>query len=191
MSKIKFKLKSVCTTYVKDTNGKLYKLKPGLNTLELEHDDYVSLATALGIRVKHNANSVAKESSDSSKLNEKLVDTPEQLSTNKDTVDNTAADIVDDTDKDTVDNAVADIVDDVVDDIVEDIVDDTVKNDTADEVDTDANDEVVDDLDSSATIDYSSWSYNKLKAEYKKITGTNCRLKKGDVIAFLQEHRNV
>jgi hypothetical protein len=38
--------------------------------------------------------------------------------------------------------------------------------------------------------DYSTWSYTKLKAEYKAITGKMCKLKKEDVIAFLQEHNS-
>ena len=162
MSKTKFKLKSVCTTYVKDTKGKLYKLNPGLNTLELDYDDYVSLSTALGIRVKHN-NTETTDTKDSHNPSERTVEESEQHSEVKNVVDNTNKDIVDSADKD----------------------------DNTDEVNTDTNDDDVDDLDNSDTIDYSSWSYNKLKSEYKKITGTNCRLKKGDVIAFLQEHSNV
>ena len=168
MSKIKFKLKSVCTTYVKDTNGKLYKLNPGLNTLELNYDDYVSLATALGIRVKHKSDTVVKHTSDSSKISESPVTESEQQSTAADTVDSTDKDIVNDVVKDNTNNG-----------------------DTTDAADTDTNNEPIDNLDNLDTIDYSSWSYNKLKSEYKKITGTNCRLKKGDVIAFLQEHNNV
>ena len=163
MSKIKFKLKSVCTTYVKDTKGKLYKLNPGLNTLELDYDDYVSLATALGIRVKHNNNTETTDTEDSHNPSERTVEESEQQYEVKNVVDNTDKDIVDSADKD----------------------------DNTDEVNTDTNEDAVDDLDNSDTIDYSSWSYNKLKSEYKKITGTNCRLKKGDVIAFLQEHSNV
>ena len=38
------------------------------------------------------------------------------------------------------------------------------------------------------SVDYDSMTYNELKAEYKKVTGENCKLKKADVIAFLQEH---
>lgn len=187
MSKIKFKLKSVCTTYVKDIKGKLYKLNPGLNTLELERDDYVSLATALGIRVKHKSDTVAKDSSDSINHNEHHVSESDQQPTVKDIVDDTAKDTLDNTDKYTVD----DVVKDSVDDVDKNTVDGTSNSDTTDTADIDTNDEVVDDLDNSDVIDYSSWSYNKLKSEYKKITGTNCRLKKGDVIAFLQEHSNV
>ena len=171
MSKIKFKLKSVCTTYVKDTKGKLYKLNPGLNTLELDYDDYVSLSTALGIHVKHSSDNVDKDSSESSKLNDRHVEEYDQQSTVKDIAD--------------------DVVKDAVDSVVKDAVDSTSNNDTTDESDTETNGEVDDDLDNSDIIDYSSWSYNKRKSEYKKITGTNCRLKKGDVIAFLQEHSNV
>ena len=36
--------------------------------------------------------------------------------------------------------------------------------------------------------DYSTWSTTKLKAEYKSITGNNCKLKKDEIISFLQEH---
>ena len=39
-------------------------------------------------------------------------------------------------------------------------------------------------------VDYTSMSYNKLKAEYKAITGKYCKLKKDEVIAFLQEHHS-
>lgn len=39
-------------------------------------------------------------------------------------------------------------------------------------------------------VDYSTWSYTKLKAEYKAITGKACKLKKDEVIAFLQEHNS-
>ncbi len=39
-------------------------------------------------------------------------------------------------------------------------------------------------------VDYASMSYNKLKAEYKAITGKYCKLKKDEVIAFLQEHHS-
>lgn len=40
------------------------------------------------------------------------------------------------------------------------------------------------------SVDYTTWSYTKLKAEYKSITGNPCKLKKDEVIAFLQEHDN-
>lgn len=187
MSKIKFKLKSVCTTYIKDTNGKLYKLNPGLNTLELNYDDYVSLATALGIRVKHKSDTEAKHTSDSSKISKSPVTEHDQQSTATDIVDDTVKDIVDNINE----NAVDDVDENTVDNISDSNTTDEVDTDAADVADTDTNNEPMDDLDNSDTIDYSSWSYNKLKSEYKKITGTNCRLKKGDVIAFLQEHSNV
>lgn len=40
----------------------------------------------------------------------------------------------------------------------------------------------------SKSTDYASMSYNKLKAAYKELTGKSCKLKKEDVIEFLQEH---
>lgn len=190
MSKIKFKLKSVCTTYVKDANGKLYKLNPGLNTLELNYDDYVSLATALGIRVKHKSDAMDKHTSNSSKISKSPVTESEQQSTFTDIVNDTVKGIVDSIDE----NSVDDVDENTVYKTSDSNTTDEVDTDTTDAADTDTNNEPMDDLDNldnSDTIDYSSWSYNKLKSEYKKITGTNCRLKKGDVIAFLQEHNNV
>ena len=44
--------------------------------------------------------------------------------------------------------------------------------------------------DAKEEVDYSTWSYTKLKAEYKAITGKACKLKKDEVIAFLQEHNS-
>ena len=44
--------------------------------------------------------------------------------------------------------------------------------------------------DKEGEVDYSVWSYTKLKAEYKRITGKACKLKKDEVVAFLQEHNN-
>jgi hypothetical protein len=31
-------------------------------------------------------------------------------------------------------------------------------------------------------------SYTELKAKYKEVTGKSCKLKKDEIIAFLQEH---
>lgn len=39
-------------------------------------------------------------------------------------------------------------------------------------------------------VDYTTWSYTKLKAEYKTITGKVCKLKRDEVIVFLQEHNS-
>lgn len=37
-------------------------------------------------------------------------------------------------------------------------------------------------------VDYTTMTYNELKAKYKEVTGNSCRLKKDEIIAFLQEH---
>lgn len=42
----------------------------------------------------------------------------------------------------------------------------------------------------SNKVDYSAMSYTELKAEYKRITGESCKLKKAEVIKFLQERDN-
>ena len=39
-------------------------------------------------------------------------------------------------------------------------------------------------------MDYTTMSYVQLKAEYKKVTGKSCKLKKDEIIAFLQEHNS-
>lgn len=43
---------------------------------------------------------------------------------------------------------------------------------------------------SAELIDYTTWSFTKLKAEYRELTGKPCKLKKDEVISFLQEHKN-
>ena len=50
MVKLQLTLKSDKPNFVHALNGKSFKLQPGANTLILEYDDYVSLATALGIK---------------------------------------------------------------------------------------------------------------------------------------------
>lgn len=44
--------------------------------------------------------------------------------------------------------------------------------------------------DKKEEVDYTTWTASQLKAEYKRITGKTCKLKKDEIIAFLQEHNN-
>lgn len=72
------------------------------------------------------------------------------------------------------------------------VVDELIKEDDNKEADKSV-EEVKEELvkePEDESIDYSSWSVTKLKAEYKAITGTPCKLKKDEIIAFLQEHNN-
>lgn len=180
MSKIKFNLKSVCSITIKDANGKAYRLKQGTNTLELDTGDYLALTKSLGLKPtllrnkQHTPKQVAKPAA---KTNDMQDQQPKQELQ--------------------VDNAPS-LESDKVEEIVESVSESTAEHtDEAKEQDhaesADDTKELIDDTAHTyaAHTDYSTWSYNELKAEYKNITGNNCRLKKGEIIAFLQEHENV
>ena len=118
MIQLKLKLNSKKPTTVYAANGKTYQLNPGSNVLNLEYEDYLSLAKALGIKPVDNKKQEEPENK------EKKEDNPSEEQ---------AVDLV------------------------------------------------------NAGADYSAWSLKQLKSEYKKITGENCKLKKDDIILFLQE----
>ena len=118
MIQLKLKLNSKKPTTVYAANGKTYQLNPGSNVLNLEYEDYLSLAKALCIKPVDNKKQEEPENK------EKKEDNPSE----KQEVD--------------------------------------LVNEGA---------------------DYSAWSLKQLKSEYKKITGENCKLKKDDIISFLQE----
>lgn len=162
MVKLTLTLNSRHSKSVYSKNGKLYKLRPGTNTLELEYADYVALAKALSITPVENPdeNSVAKEDNVSSE---------ETL-----TASNSTTEMTDTHSEETTNDCSVE------------------KESESTQVSTDEDLKVCDDSNkSSNVIDYSTWSFNKLKSEYKSITGSPCKLKKDEVIAFLQEHGNV
>lgn len=181
MSKIKFNLKSVCSITIKDANGKAYRLKQGTNTLELDAEDYLALTKSLGLKPtllrnkQHTPKQVAKpavkpnDTQDQQPKQELQVDNAPSLESDK--VEE-AVESVSESNTESTDEAKEQEPTESVDEVKEPIEDTTDAEDTA-------------------HIDYSTWSYNELKAEYKNITGNNCRLKKGEIIAFLQEHENV
>ena len=181
MSKIKFNLKSVCSITIKDANGKAYRLKQGANTLELDTDDYLALTKSLGLKptLLRNKQHTHKQAA---KPAVKTNDTQDTQSKQELQVDNAPS-----------------LESDKVEEVVESVSEsNTESTDEAKEQDhaesADDTKELIDDTahtEDTAHIDYSTWTYNELKAEYKNITGNNCRLKKGEIIAFLQEHENV
>ena len=118
MIQLKLKLNSKKPTTVYAANGKTYQLNPGSNVLNLEYEDYLSLAKALGIKPVDNKKQEETENK------EKKEDNPSE-------------------------EQEVDLV--------------------------------------NECVDYSAWSLKQLKSEYKKITGENCKLKKDDIISFLQE----
>ena len=196
MVKLQLTLKSDKPNFVHALNGKSFKLQPGANTLILEYDDYVSLATALGIKPIDNEIKQDVECSRDDHL-----DTHEQACTHDEALDEHALETVDSSteteqhiDVDNVDNADnADNVDNVENN---DNTDSTEQNtiENTDEPSQDA--ELADSIESNTAeveteakkelIDYSSWPISRLKSKYKSVTGNVCKLKKDEIIEFLQ-----
>ena len=188
MVKLQLTLKSDKPNFVHALNGKSFKLQPGANTLILEYDDYVSLATALGIKpidneikqdvecsrddhldtheqaCQHDAACDAAldehvfETLDSSTETEQHIDVDN--AENNDNADSTAQEIIENKDESSQDAE----------------LEDSIESNTA-EVETEAKKEL---------IDYSSWPISRLKSKYKSVTGNACKLKKDEIIEFLQ-----
>lgn len=190
MVKLQLTLKSDKPNFVHALNGKSFKLQPGANTLILEYDDYVSLATALGIKPIDNEIKQDVECSRDDHL-----DTHEQACTHDETLDEHAFETLDssteterpiNTDNtDNTDNAdYTDNTDSTEQEIIENTdessqgaeLEDSIESNTT-EVETEAKKEL---------IDYSSWPISRLKSKYKSVTGNVCKLKKDEIIEFLQ-----
>ena len=208
MVKLQLTLKSDKPNFVHALNGKSFKLQPGANTLILEYDDYVSLATALGIKPIDNEIKQDVECSRDDHLDaheqacthdealdehtfetlDSSTETEQPISTdntdNTDNADNTDnVDNVDNADNaDKADNA--DNADSTEQETIENTdessqgveIEDSIESNTV-EVETEAKKEL---------IDYSSWPISRLKSKYKSVTGNVCKLKKDEIIEFLQ-----
>ena len=187
MVKLQLTLKSDKPNFVHALNGKSFKLQPGANTLILEYDDYVSLATALGIKPIDNEIKQDVECSRDDHL-----DTHEQACTHAETLDEHAFETLDSSteteqhiDVDNVDNVENnDNTDSTEQNTIENTdessqdaeLEDSIESNTV-EVETEAKKEL---------IDYSSWPISRLKSKYKSVTGNACKLKKDEIIEFLQ-----
>lgn len=169
MAKINFKLNAMRSVTVRALNGKLYNLKSGVNSFELEYKDYSALLKALGMKPKPEKKAVKQtEVSDSKELkdNESVTDEKPVNDTSTTQPDETSLD------EHTDDSEVSEDEQEAQEDESEYSLDEQeVKED-------------------SKEVDYTSMSYTKLKAEYKRITGKQCKLKKDELIKFLQEHRD-
>ena len=173
MAKINFKLKAMRSVTVRALNGKLYNLKSGINSFELEYNDYAALLKALGMKPKPEKKSIKQtEVSDSKELKDNESITDEKLVNDTST---THSDEHDDESEVQEDESLDESTDESLDE-------------SADESDTLGNEQEV--KEDSKEVDYASVSYTKLKAEYKRITGKQCKLKKDELIKFLQEHRD-
>ena len=191
MVKLQLTLKSDKPNFVHALNGKSFKLQPGANTLILEYDDYVSLATALGIKPIDNEIKQDVECSRDDHL-----DTHEQVCTHDEALDEHALETLDSSteteqhiDVDNVDNVENnDNTDSTEQNTIENTdepsqdaeLEDSIESNTS-EVETEAKKEL---------IDYSSWPISRLKSKYKSVTGNVCKLKKDEIIEFLQNKDN-
>ena len=174
MAKINFKLKAMRSVTVRALNGKLYNLKSGVNSFELEYNDYAALLKALGMKPKPEKKDVKQAKvSESKELkdNESIVAEEPVSDTSTARPDETSPD-------EHVDES------EVSTDEQEDGQEDASLDES--EVSEDEQEAKED----SKEVDYDSMSYTKLKAEYKRITGKQCKLKKDELIKFLQEHRD-
>ena len=194
MVKLQLTLKSDKPNFVHALNGKSFKLQPGANTLILEYDDYVSLATALGIKPIDNEIKQDVECSRDDHL-----DTHEQACTHDEALDEHALETLDSSteteqhiDVDNVDN---------VDNVENNDNTDSTEQNTIENTDESSQDaELEDSIESNTAeveteakkelIDYSSWPISRLKSKYKSVTGNVCKLKKDEIIEFLQNKDN-
>ena len=144
MIQLKLKLNSKKPTTVYAANGKTYQLNPGSNVLNLEYEDYLSLAKALGIKPVDNKKQEEPENK------EDQTEVKREPENKKDQAEEQ-----------------------------EELENKEKKEDNPSE------EQEVDLVNDG--VDYSAWSLKQLKSEYKKITGENCKLKKDDIISFLQE----
>lgn len=170
MAKINFKLNAIRSVTVRALNGKLYNLKSGVNSFELEYNDYAALLKALGMQPKSEKKDVKQaKSSDSKELKD------EELANDTSTAQSDETSVDERTDEQEVQEYESF---------------DESASELEDEQDSEAlcNEQEV--KEDSKKSDYASMSYTKLKAEYKRITGKQCKLKKDELIKFLQEHRD-
>ena len=174
MAKINFKLKAMRSVTVRALNGKLYNLKSGVNSFELEYNDYAALLKALGMKPKPEKKDVKQAKvSESKELKDNESIVAEEPISDTSTVKS------DETSPDEHADASEVSTDEQEDGQEDESLDESEVSEDEQEVKED-----------SKEVDYDSMSYTKLKAEYKRITGKQCKLKKDELIKFLQEHRD-
>ena len=170
MAKINFKLNAIRSVTVRALNGKLYNLKSGVNSFELEYNDYAALLKALGMQPKPEKKDIKQAKVSGSK----------ELKDNESTTDEKHVNDTSTTHSDETSS------DEHADE--SEVQEDESLDESADKSDALCNEQEV--KEDSKKSDYALMSYTKLKAEYKRITGKQCKLKKDELIKFLQEHRD-
>ena len=170
MIQLKLKLNSKKPTTVYAVNGKTYLLKPGSNTLNLEYNDYLSLAKALGIKPVENKKDKATAPAPEVKEDPKPAEEPAPVEEAKEEPEKVEEPAAEDPAPRT-EEAPAE----------EPAKDAEPENEAVEEPAQE------DEAPAAEEVDYSTWTTKQLKAEYKKITGETCKLKKEEIITFLQE----
>ena len=164
MIQLKLKLNSNKSTTVYAANGKTYQLNPGSNVINLEYEDYLSLAKALGIKPVDNKKQEEPENKEKKEDNPSEKQEEPENKENKE--DNQAEEQEEHENK-------------------KDQAEEQEELENKEKEDNPSEEQEVDLVNEG--VDYSAWSLKQLKSEYKKITGENCKLKKDDIISFLQE----
>lgn len=190
MVKLQLTLKSDKPNFVHALNGKSFKLQPGANTLILDYDDYVSLAAALGIKpieneVKQDTEHTHDECSDT-------IQQFEQTGTSDETLDESLQETLDESLQEVSEQSINDETVEAIDSAEQETIENTDAQSLDDESedDTESNTELVETEAKNESVDYSSWSISRLKSKYKSITGKTCKLKKDEIIEFLQNKDN-
>ena len=176
MAKINFKLNAIRSVTVRALNGKLYNLKSGVNSFELEYNDYAALLKALGMQPKPEKKDVKQiKVSDSQELKD-------EEPVNDTTTQSYKTSLDEHDDGSEVSEDEQEVQEDELFDESADVLEASQESETL------CNEQDV--KEDGKEADYASMSYTKLKAEYKRITGKQCKLKKDELIKFLQEHRD-
>ena len=177
MIQLKLKLNSKKPTTVYAANGKTYQLNPGSNVLNLEYEDYLSLAKALGIKPVDNKKQEEPENKEKKEDNQS--EEQEELENKEDNQAEVKEESENKEDNQAEVKEESENKEDNPSEEQEELDNKEKKEDNPSE------EQAVDLVNAGA--DYSAWSLKQLKSEYKKITGENCKLKKDDIISFLQE----
>lgn len=200
MAKVKISLRSVHNTEVKLSTGTVVKLAAGKNVVELDQEDYEALVKKLGYKIPQKP-AEAPKVENCPKINKHIIEELTERLKNKNKLKTSEA--VEDAPVENVEATQAENTEDKSVETAESAeVNSTESSETAQvetastEATEDKSVETTDDKpaenveDTKKELDYTSMSYNELKAEYKRVTGQSCKLKKAEIIQFLQEHNN-
>ena len=178
MIQLKLKLNSKKPTTVYAVNGKSYLLNPGSNVLNLEYEDYLSLAKALGIKpVDNKKNDNVSQEKEEKKQEVKSAQKEEPAKEETPAEPEEMEDQKSEVKAESHIKESAEEFENVEEHKEDEASEDKIESEPVEES-------------TSSDVDYSSWTLKQLKAAYKKITGENCKVKKDDVISFLQEHQS-